>query len=533
MSPIKKLINIFISLLIFTSIIKPQDSLKYYKVNKINITNIGLTDLYLTKLKFVNDIMEFFHTRTRESTIRNGLLFSENDTVNSISLGESERLLRDYTFLRNVKISIDTSGIDSITASVFVAEKISRTYNMAFGSTKKTRLGLWVDEENFFGYGKSLTLGYDHQSGEGKKDNYSIIYNDRQLFNSHWYSSFQYKELPFENIGTIYLSKPFLSDGQNANLTFYGSQAKVHSPIFEDGKVVATQNYDEWTSNIYFAYKLTETPITRVSAGSYNIWTNYQTQESYFDFNKNYNFVFISLQLLSRKYSKETKVNRLYDYEDIPLGTNITIAFAKQIHSGNNYADYRFMFNIQHALFSNGFYFGALHILKSDVANKTTCNTSNLSQFNMFYRYNIEFITAIRVINYTSTNQPIGYDKNVTLGETNGLPGFAENYFNARNLMLANWENRYPFTFTLWFMRFASFTSLNIGTVYNSFEELNKTKFYKSAGIGFHIDNEVIKGRQLTSIALIYNFDLPSKYSIYLTTKLSFDFFQYLEFMPF
>ena len=51
--------------------------------------------------------------------------------------------------------------------------------------------------------------------------------------------------------------------------------------------------------------------------------------------------------------------------------------------------------------------------------------------------------------------------------------------------------------------------------------------------MGFHIENEVMKGRQLTSIALVYNFDLPSKYSFYLTSKLSFDFFQSFEIAPF
>lgn len=533
MNPRNNLLLVFSALLLFAPLGKSQDSLKYYKVNKIEVLNLGLKDKYLTQFKFINDVMEFFHTTTKESTVKHMLLFAENDSVNRIDIGESERVIRSYPFLRNVKIELDTMRDDSVISRVHLSEKISRTYNISFSETKKSKIGLWIDEENLFGYAKSLTLGYDRQTGEGKKDNYSVIYIDKQLFNTRWYSSVEYKTLPFENIGIIKISKPFLSDNQNMGIAFHASQAKVNYPTFQQGKVVSLQNYDEWISNMYLSYKILSTPIIRMNAGSYNIWTNEDGGAKYFNYNSNYNFLFAGFQLLDRKYVEETKVNRLTDYEDIPVGTNITAAIAKQIHGGEEYADYRLMLNVQQSFYSSGFYFGIQHNIRTDFLNSITCNTINLTQLNSFYRFSREFLSSIRLINYTSVNQPKRYDRAVTLGETNGLPGFAESYFSGRDMMLVNWETRYPVKFSYWILRFASFTTLNAGTVYNKFEELGKTKFFRSAVVGFHIENEVMKGRQLTSIALVYNFDLPSKYSFYLTSKLSFDFFQAFEIAPF
>ncbi len=528
-----KIICIFGGLILLSSTTKSQDTSHFYKIKRIEVTNFGLTDLYLSNYKFVDDIMEFFHTPTRENTIRQGLLFSENDTVNNINIAESERVLRDYSFLRNVRIILDTAIADSATAKVFVGEKISKTYNAAFSSTKKSKFSLGINEANLFGYGKSLSVGYDRQSGEGKKDNYSIIYSDKQLFGSHWNTIIQYKLMPFETIRTFYLSKPFLSDDRDNSISFYVSKSEVNNPTFEQGKIISSLKYDEWVSNIYFTHRFSKAPILSFTIGSFNTWTLYKGSRTYVDFDANNNYLFVSFQFLNRIFAEVKTINQLCDYEDIPLGTNISATSAIQVHSGKEFSDYRLALNMQHSFFINSFYAAILHILKSDIISGRPVNTTDFTQINVFFRYKNKFLSGIKIANYTSANQPIGYSRNITLGETNGLPGYAEDYFSGRNMLVINWENRLPLEFSFFVLRFASFANLNVGTVYNNLNELKNTKFYRSSGIGFHIDNEAMKGKQLTSIALIYNYDLPPKYSVYITSKLNFDFYQNFNFEPF
>lgn len=116
---------------------------------------------------------------TQESVIRRELLFREGDTYNAFAVEESERVLRQLGYLRDVHIVENhrPDGIVDITVSVQDTWTIipQLSYSSGDGRTK-TSIGL--AESDLLGYGKRVEFGYAKDEGT---DTLQLVYDDRNL----------------------------------------------------------------------------------------------------------------------------------------------------------------------------------------------------------------------------------------------------------------------------------------------------------------------------------------------------------------
>ncbi len=147
------------------------------------------------------------HISTRHWVIGNKLLFEEGDTVNALSLSESERLLRQSGYLNDARVSVkDIEGSDSVDVIVVVQDKWP--VEIPFGATESSAEARLKDQ-NLFGLGQQFEQ-YVSFKAPNRMD-YSGFYNIANIDNTYISSRLGYVSNP--NGTDVYLAfdRPFYS----------------------------------------------------------------------------------------------------------------------------------------------------------------------------------------------------------------------------------------------------------------------------------------------------------------------------------
>jgi outer membrane protein assembly factor BamA len=120
--------------------------------------------------------------QTKENIVRRELLFKEGDTFDPFLIEESERNLRNLSFLREAKISLVEDG-EWVDLVVQVQDTWTLFPFLAFNSGGGTsRSGVGIAENNLLGYGKKTELLYAKDEGRQKIE---AIWQDPRLFGSY------------------------------------------------------------------------------------------------------------------------------------------------------------------------------------------------------------------------------------------------------------------------------------------------------------------------------------------------------------
>lgn len=110
-------------------VVEPFKKFKGKKIRKINIIvfdpfGYSVTDTTPRRVNGIQRAANFTHVKSRQWMIHNRLLFKENDTLNPITLSETERLLRSAVFINDARITVTRAkNKDSVDVNVFVHDK--------------------------------------------------------------------------------------------------------------------------------------------------------------------------------------------------------------------------------------------------------------------------------------------------------------------------------------------------------------------------------------------------------------------------
>lgn len=125
-----------------------------------SIDPLGTSRNFTEKEKqWFEDFGNRLHVKSKKFVIRGYLLFKKGDVYNAQKLYESERLLRNTSFVNRVRISVidSTSTNDSIDIQVTTLDSWSLKPNFSFSGKK---LGAGITEGNFLGLGHELGMMY-------------------------------------------------------------------------------------------------------------------------------------------------------------------------------------------------------------------------------------------------------------------------------------------------------------------------------------------------------------------------------------
>lgn len=128
--------------------------------------------------------LEWLHVDTRERVIRRELLFDEGDCYDRLRLSESERLLREFSFLReaSVRASRRRDGDVNVTVATQDDWSLRLDPRFDFGSGLEFS-GASIGEINVGGTGRAIRAFFFDRRG---RNEYGLSFFEPQLVGSRW-----------------------------------------------------------------------------------------------------------------------------------------------------------------------------------------------------------------------------------------------------------------------------------------------------------------------------------------------------------
>jgi outer membrane translocation and assembly module TamA len=195
--------------------------------------------------RFVNRM----HVSTRPDTIQSQLLFASGSPYSSHTLAESERILRASRYLYDAHIRPVGYHDGVVDVEVHSRDVWTLTPGFAFGrSGGKNTAGFELEELNLFGRGTELSVG---ATSGVDRDTKSIIYRDRQLFDSWWGLSAELSDNSDGYNRALTLEQPFyaLDTRRAGGLTLLDSD-RVDS-LYDLGKIVGQYRTQQKLATAY------------------------------------------------------------------------------------------------------------------------------------------------------------------------------------------------------------------------------------------------------------------------------------------
>jgi Omp85 superfamily domain/Surface antigen variable number repeat len=490
-------------------LIRPNEA--RHTINKIHIDALDVFDPKLPQYRaWVFRFLNSAHIRTNDSFIKRELLFREGEYFDEDLLRESERNLRKHHFLDNVRIERVPVGPNKDDIYVHTEDQWTTQINISAGTSSGYRdLTLAVEESNFFGFGKTVSLEYKDKP---ERSTYEALYFDPQFFNTRWNFEASYQKASDGWEQTTELLRPFYSlDTKWA----YGISWDAHNytdPLYHKSRAVAEidvnnrvgvgfmarswgERYDKRKLGVLFSldHVLYPNPAriifpeaTTVKEIKKNL--NPFDKESY-----QYGGLF---QWDRQKYVEETYMDNFGRIEDLPDGFLLSsmLAYADSFKLVPDFYLLRSLAQYSHQINDHQYF-----TMRGDFSfHRQTDGLINNILFSGYSHYYLQteqlklgrFVFPRQTIAAslsTILTKDVDAPFQISLGEDEGLRGYKFKSFNGQNSILFNVENRIftPIDFRIVAIGLAAF--MDAGYVWYSDEVLHFKDFGVSMGLGLRI----------------------------------------------
>lgn len=441
------------------------------------------------------------HVTTRHFVIINRLLFKNNDTINALSISETERVLRSAVFINDARIFITESGNkDSVNVHVIAHDKWPITIPVlitdVFADANFRNNNLFGAGQQFEQYGKfSKPNEYEFRGAYGianidntyissqlsyrtNKDvtNVALAF-DRPffspltpwaggIFTSHTWKTYQYtdstigeiKKIPLNNFGyDVWAGKTFKLANLNKDKSYFNQSTNI---------IMGAR---------YFANKYLNRPSTSIDP-------SYQ----YYNTSAAIGNVGFSIQ----QYYKDKFIYRFGANEDVPEGLIIQFIYGGIKNEYQRLRYYRgmevarakhFKFGYLSATFSYGIFFN------QKVDNDITTNYK-LFYFSNLYKKGRWFFREFLNFNMV-------HGENKLVGQTitfsgDELYGFENRTLVGKTKITLSSETVAYLPYQLIGFRFAPVATIGLGMIGSPTKKLFTSNLYQAYTIGVMIRNE-------------------------------------------
>jgi outer membrane protein assembly factor BamA len=271
------------------------------------------------------------HVVTKERIIRNYLLFAKGDTISDLSLSETERNLRQLSFINDARINVvPLSGGE---ADVVVVTRDDYSIGAGFNYTNPEKGEISFFEKNIYGFAHELEIGipYDLQASvrTGLKMEYKITNIARSFANLEMFAiaTPQLKSYGFR------LERDFIS----AESEYAGAATVQETFTYNSLDTMASDEPVEYTYQDYWfarSYLLNKNNVSRLIFGARYIHNNVYTRPeidpmSYYSLQK-YRLYLGSVSFSRQKFYKTSLIYNFGRTEDIPYGGLVVFTVGRE-----------------------------------------------------------------------------------------------------------------------------------------------------------------------------------------------------------
>jgi outer membrane protein assembly factor BamA len=455
-----------------------------------------------------------WHIVTRQSVIRNQLLFREGDFFSSRQIAESERILRGNAYFYDAKIEPVRYENGVVDLRVWTRDVWTLMPGLSISrSGGENRVRASISERNLLGTGAMLRFTY-HDNVD--RESTSFQFFDRNLGRS-WISYFmKFADSSDGNTVDVRAVRPFyqLDARWSAGTTFFDESREVS--FYELGKPAAEYAEDAAVHRAFYGWShgLKDGWVRRWSAGI--VYDDRQfsrvvdgTLPVLIPEDRRLVYPYFGFELIEDRFESTTNRDQIERTEDFFLGTRLwaSIGYANEGFGADRESlPYRLEF-------SRGF--GSMEkkslLLSSSFSGRIDEGDSVNTEVSLNARY-YDKITDKRLFFMTldaTAGQDLDLDNLVDLGGDNGLRGYPLRYQTGESRLLFTIEERY---FTDWYpfrlFRVGGAVFADIGRVWGD-NPLGSQQlgWLKDVGLGLRLVPTRASGRDVIHIDIAFPLD--------------------------
>jgi hypothetical protein len=484
---------------------KPYSSFEGKIIRHINIITLdpfgnSIADTITVPLNKVSKAGNILHVKTHNFTIRNLLLIHQNKPFDSLLVIESERLVRNQNYVRDVSFYTVATSKKSDSVDIYIRELDNWSIAPRVeGSTKYITLN--VTDNNFGGMGHQYSneiTRYDFSSEGAYNTNYFIP----NIYNTYINTRFHYGTDRFQNFSKIVdVERPFFSSytkwAGGINFTqlynkdslqfpdsvFVPRRYKYNSqdywlgyaiPLFK-GNTLKNRSTNLITTARFLRVKYLETPDERVDP-QHNL--------------SNETFYLAGIGVSTRKYVHDLYIFKYGITEDVPVGILYGITGGYQLKNNQNrlYLGVRYSCGNYYrwGYFSTNMECGTfLHARQTEQGIIT-------GGINYFTK--LEEIGRWKFRQFIKPQLTIGLNRfkfdSLTINEGYGLDGFTSTGLVGTNRFILTLQTQSYAPWNFIGFRFGPFINYSMGMLGNAQNGFSGSKIYSQFGIGILIKNE-------------------------------------------
>ena len=518
-------------------------------IRNIHITTLdpfgySIADSTKKPEKFIEKAGNSLHVKTKNFTIKNYLLQKQGETLDSLKILESERLIRSQRFTRRVVVQMETVGKDSDSVDLYVytldSWSIIPTVNYS-----NSKLGIELRDRNFMGWGHDFSNYYRQNFENGKyvfRTNYTIQNIQRTFinFNIGYHSN---EENEYSK--SVSLSREFYSPLTRwAGGAYVGQRAHQDSIPNTDGIVAQNFKYnlqDYWGG---FSINLSkrETTLAKrlnnlvISARYFNV---HYVEEPIaeldpIDFYSNEEFYLFGLGVSQKGYVQDRFIKNYDIVEDIPIGMayGINTGFQRKYGECRYYLAGKFKYGnyFKPGYFSFGVEYGSFF-----TGGKTEQSAFSLK---LLYYTHLKSWGQWKFRTFVSNDLILGNNRKDSRGDRLTLnendPSGIEGFYSLDVLGTKKWltniqiQSYSPHQF-LGF-RLSPFLNSSLGLISDDKENLFKGKLYSKIGIGIMFTNDYLIFSNFTLSLAWYNSIPGQGNNIFKANAVGNRYFQLMDF---
>ena len=457
--------------------------------------------------KWIEKSGNLLHTKSKNWTIRNLLLFKKNEQLDSLLVNESERLIRSQRYVRSVNIKLVPieNRVDSVDVSVRVLDTWSLVPTGAFSSDKSN---LDLTDHNFFGLGHDYELNYIKSFNNITNNTfaYDTRYTIPNFKNTFINTSVSLKNDLFNNTNkTVRMERLFYSTVTRWAGGMYYDFSVYAQSLPDSNGLLASQNFKTKTYQFWGARSFTifgkQTELGRttnliIATGFNNVMYLKKPDIAYdpIQISSSNKTVLATIGISSQKFYQDKYLFRFGNIEDIPYGKVFSLTTGEETKNKitRAYLGGRFSYG---TYFDFGYLQGSIEA-GTFFNNGTTEQTTFKIEANYFTKLfpigSWSFRQFIKPVLVIGTNRLNSLKDKLNLVDVNGIPGFNSSPLLGTKKLITTFQTQ-SYNQKSWYgFNFSPFMNLTLGLLDDGSHTFFNNKVYSQIGLGVLVNNHYL-----------------------------------------
>lgn len=486
---------------------KPYSTFEGKIIRHINIETLdpfGYTigDTMVSSRNFFIRSGNKLHLKTQQITIRNLLVIRQNQPFDSLLVKESERLVRNQPYVRDVSFFVKAVSKNSDSVDIFIRELDTWTIiPVVVASTSRATIRL--TERNFLGFGHEFKNSYTWYPDTGD-DAFSTKYFVPNIRNTYINTTLIYGTDEFGNFTkSLSVDRPFFSPfAKWAGGVNFMQQFRTDSIQTTDSLIVLQRfkfnAQDYWAGNAIQIFKgNTEKDRTTnfISAVRFMRIRYLEKPIELYDtmhLFSNDDFYLASIGISTRKYVQDNYIFKFGVTEDVPIGKvfSLTGGYLKKNNTEQLYFGGRislghyFPWGYLTSNFEYGSYF-------QDSKAERGIITAGVNYFTGLFE-----IGKWKFRQFVKTQVNIGLNRlpyeSLTLNDGNGIDGFNSSTLTGTSRWIFRLQTQSYAPWNFIGFRFGPYLVCSLGMVGNAATGFKNSTVYSQIGVGVLIKNDYL-----------------------------------------